>query len=288
MNTRKKVIIAIVAVLLVASTYEFFEERNLAKTKALTAAVADVQSYFCTEGQLKATYTDQSVTLGLLDGRTVVLPQVRSGSGVRYEKDTMAFITKGTTAVLQEKGKDTYTHCLFGSERVQGERSTFTDGTKLFSFSHPKEFLVSGDEIGYSTAWHTNTQTLGLVLASTTIPKTTQPNTNFSNATFTVGTSSDPQALKECLIATNGEVQNGNVTINGTVYQKMTLGDAGAGNFYDTTSYHTVRNEQCYIVEYTIHSTSIGAYSPDQGIVEFNKNNITETLESMVSSFTFL
>lgn len=62
----------------------------------------------------------------------------------------------------------------------------------------------------------------------------------------------------------------------------------GAGNYYETTSYRTVYNDECYAIEYTIHSTNIDNYSPDQGITKFDKEKITSILDAMVQSFNLI
>jgi hypothetical protein len=128
-----------------------------------------------------------------------------------------------------------------------------------------------------------------MLLAKATLPRETQPKTNFSGATFTVGTSADSDAVTGCTTnALDGTGTNkGAAVINGVNFTKFETSDAGAGNFYDTTSYRTVRNNQCYAIEYTIHSTNIGNYSPDQGIKAFDKLSVQKVLEQMVQSFTF-
>ena len=71
-------------------------------------------------------------------------------------------------------------------------------------------------------------------------------------------------------------------------FSKFTLNDAGAGNLYETTSYRGLFDGDCYAIEYTIHSTNIGNYSPDQGVKEFDKVKVQEELEKILDSFKFL
>jgi putative hemolysin len=54
-----------------------------------------------------------SVALVLSDGRSLTLPQARSGSGARYANrdESVVFWNKGNTAFLQEKGTTTYEGC---------------------------------------------------------------------------------------------------------------------------------------------------------------------------------
>ncbi len=246
-------------------------------------------TYYCTEGAIAVVYSDTQATLTLPDKSVFTLPQSRSASGVRYESDNVTFITKGNYGFLQKDGTTVYSNCIVGTEvSVHTSITKFTDGSQMFSFEHPNNLSVTGGDASYAMDWRTNTQTLGLSLAKVRIPQSQQPNTNFSEAIFTVGTSSDPEEVKNCLTPTNGERAKGTTTIHDVVYQKITLTDAGAGNYYDTTSYRTLQSDQCYAIEYTIHSTNIGNYSPDQHIREFDTKAITAELESMTQSFAFI
>ena len=153
-----------------------------------------------------------------------------------------------------------------------------------FTFIYNKEIIAK--DYNETSSWRTNTQTPGIFHVGVLIPKSFQPNTNFSNAKFTVGSSTDAQALKECLIPTNGERAKGETTINDVVFKKITLSEGAAGNYYDTTSYRTIRNNTCYAVEYTIHSTNLRNYDPGS-VGEFDTQAVVQTLESMVQSFKF-
>lgn len=287
MNKNTITIIIFIAVLAVLGYFLF----NKKETPTPIVSVMPATHYSCEKRTIDATFSDTSVSLLLSDGRTVVLPQVISGSGFRYEKNAMVFYGKGDNAYLTESELTTYNNCVV-NKSVGGEVSpgivSFIDQGKTFSFNYPKDLVLSSGDMGYSQSWRANTQTLGITFSKVSIPKETQPKTNFSQAWFTVSTSSDPIAVKECLLATNGEIAKGKETINGVPYTVTELGDAGAGNFYNTKSYRTVRDNQCYAVEYTVHSTNIGAYSPDQGISQFDLKKATDVLEAMVHSVKFL
>jgi hypothetical protein len=166
---------------------------------------------------------------------------------------------------------------------------TYTDSGHTFTFEYPSQFTVTSGS-GTSTDWMTNATTSGKLLATLIIPRSFEPKTNFADAKFTVGASSNAAAVSTCLSVppSGGPVQKNVVTINGVSYTKYTSGDAAAGNFYETTSYRTVHNGQCYALEYTIHSTNLSNYSPDQGITQFDKAKVQNTLEGLVQSFKFL
>lgn len=140
-----------------------------------------------------------------------------------------------------------------------------------------------------STDWKINAKQKGILLARISIPKAYMPNTNFSNAYLTIGASTDPKEIKSCTAdASNGEVISGTKNISGYPFTKFVLGDAGAGNLYETTSYRGLLDGDCYVIEYTIHSTNIGNYSTEQGIKEFNKAKVQNEFETIIQSFKFL
>jgi len=288
-NKTRVILIIIILILALFGTFIYRSNKLSLLVPTPAKTNPNAVTYYCQEGMMQAVYGKDNVILSLKDGRTLTLPQVISGSGMRYELGTTTLVGKGDNALLTENKVDTYTKCVTGLQTTKGNTNTYTDTAKTFSFSYPSQFPLSGGDIGYSQDWTANTPNLGILFTVVHIPKSLLPQTNFSEAKFTVGTSSDPDAIKNCLVATNGEkVATSEVTINGRNFTKVTLSDAGAGNFYDTTSYRTIFNDQCYSIEYTIHSTNIGNYSPDQGIIEFDQTKVVPLLESMAKSFKFL
>lgn len=283
----------IILLCIAAGAYAFFHIEDLKEQQATKGTVVE---YSCTQGTINATFSDNQVALVLSDGRQLTLPQAVSGSGIRYEKDNIAFIGKDDDGFLTENGTTTYADCVAAASNtggMSGDTSagmkTFVDAGKTFRFSYPSMFSVTSGEIGYTNAWSNNSQQTGLVLAQVVVPGSYQPKTNFSEARFSVGTSADPAAVKNCLTATDGSVNSKtDVTIGGQKYVKFIESDAGAGNRYDTTSYRALRNDQCYAIEYTIHSTNLGNYSPDQGITQYDQAKVQGILDAMAQSFAFL
>jgi hypothetical protein len=153
------------------------------------------------------------------------------------------------------------------------DTTVFTDSAKTFSFLYPNIFSAT---------------TTADALAEVDIPRSYMPMTNFAEAKFAVLVSGDATIVANCLTPTNGEKSLGQTNINGLTFTKITLSDAGAGNFYDVTNYRVLRNAQCYAVELIIHSTNIGNYSPDQGITQFDENKIQGMLDGIVQTFKFL
>jgi membrane-bound inhibitor of C-type lysozyme len=251
-------------------------------------------SFYCDQGQINATFSKNAVQLDLLPtARYFTLPQVESGSGIRYEATTSGkdelFQSEGDSASLSEDGTAIFSNCVAAHIVDAGNGSkTFMDQSGTFSFTYPDAFSILGTEPGYTQSWMVNTTASGMLLAEVQLPASAQPKTNFDGADFTVGTSADAGAVSACLQATNGEVAAGTVTINGITFDKFTSSSPGAGNLYDTTSYRLVRDSQCYALEYTIHSSQLANYPASAGIKAFNEATVQSQLAGIVTSFKFL
>ena len=165
---------------------------------------------------------------------------------------------------------------------------TYTEPSGIYRFSFDPRFMViSGDDTKPTKDWRLNSTAEGILLTMLTIPRPYQPSTNFSEAKLTIGRSTDPSAIRDCVVVETWARTVASVTIDGYVFKKVSFSDAGAGNFYDTTSYRAVLDGDCYVIEYTVHSTNIGNYSPDQGIKEFDRANVQNELESAIQSSRF-
>ncbi|MEI8337571.1 MAG: hypothetical protein WCF92_00295 [bacterium] len=165
----------------------------------------------------------------------------------------------------------------------------YQDQLNGFSFDYPKEFSLADKETLSTQSWNFNSTSTGNLLVRVLIPRTIQPKTNFGEAVFDVGIGSDKLSVKDCLVAPEGNfVGVSSSTVNGVDYLVFHYNDAGAGNFYDVTSYHTIKNGKCFVLDSMIHSSNIGNYSPDQGINEFNKTLVHNILKNITDSFRFL
>ena len=75
--------------------------------------------------------------------------------------------------------------------------------------------------------------------------------------------------------------------IAGATYTVLHSSDAGAGNFYDTTSYRISRNSQCYAIEYIIHYANIKNF-PKGTVKQFDEASLAAKLDAIARSFAFL
>jgi membrane-bound inhibitor of C-type lysozyme len=263
-------------------------------------SVLTAVSYSCDSNKtIGAQYSQNAVILALSDGRTLTIPQTQSGSGIRYEVQAtstdgtiadVVFSSEGNDASLMENASTTYQDCLAGTVTPGAVSNTFTDESKMFSFSYPSDLSVTGDGGGYSQNWMVNATTSGMILAEINVPQSYESGTNFGDAKFTVGTSADPSAVATCLTynPTGGKATASTTsTIDGTTYTILQSSDAGAGNYYDTTSYRTERGSQCYAIEYTIHYANFQNY-PKGAVKQFDEAALKTKLDAIAQSFMFL
>jgi hypothetical protein len=160
-----------------------------------------------------------------------------------------------------------------------------------FLFKYPmdltlEEFgsLLSKDWRGYMNGAY------GAKILELTVPKAIEPMSNFSGAKFTIGASDDPAAVANCLEYNQesfGLKSSTSETIKGTTYKVFRGSDAGAGNIYDTTSFHTIKGGRCIVAEYTIHSTNIDNYPVERGVRTFDETRIILLLERVMHTLEF-
>ena len=256
-------------------------------------------TFYCGAGNtIQATFASRSVALILSDGRPFSLPQTISGSGARYESTTtgadIVFWNKGDGATMTASATTTdFRNAECTAARIEPSSTsgldTYTDQSRTFTFAFPTAFSPAGTEQGYSTAWSAGATTTGMQLAKIDVSRSFEPGTNFANAWFMVGTSADPSAVATCL--TNPvpypNASTTNATIGGVPFTELTYGGAGAGNRYDTTSYRTVKDGECYAVEYTIHYGVFENYPPG-AVRRFDEAKVQAALDAIAQSFRFL
>jgi hypothetical protein len=179
---------------------------------------------------------------------------------------------------------DTYTRTPtdVGEAPVEGAEELYQNEAFGFNVRYDKKFKILPNT--EDQTWRSNVDSPGTRLLTLELPREIQPNTNFSDATITVGVSVDGQQVKNCLIAENGEVE---AVSELPAFKKFTQNDAAAGNFYEVQSYRLVRNSTCFAVERILHSTNILNYDPSQGVTEFDRSMVNTLVERVIKSFRF-
>lgn len=194
--------------------------------------------------------------------------------------------------MFKDKGADevtTPTGTEQGSTETQKDWKKYTDPSGSVSVNYPSFAEVKTVASTPTQEWKVDaTKANGTLLADIRIPKTYMTGTNFSDARFTIGRSADAGEITNCTAVQDNFSNRTGMIINGYPFIRMTTSDAGAGNRYDTTSYHGIFDGDCYVIEYTIHSTNLANYPKSQGIKEFNKEQIESLLEDMRLSVKFL
>ncbi len=82
------------------------------------------------------------------------------------------------------------------------------------------------------------------------------------------------------------------VNIEDIEYSLVSVGDAGAGNFYATTRYSTMHGDLCYSISVVGHSfNDIAGYNedhPDTSVKVYDQDALDRILDEVVQSFTFV
>ncbi len=162
-----------------------------------------------------------------------------------------------------------------------------------FTISYPIDFDAQDNySVAPSTDWRVDANgASGIKYFTLTVPRAFEPQTNFVDATLTVGASGTPSAIAHCMDAPASD-PSGNATssamVNGIAFTVFRSTGVGAGNYYDTTSYRTLHAGMCYAVEYTIHSAQIMNYPASYHLQPFDRTKIDALMKNIVGTFTFM
>ena len=162
-----------------------------------------------------------------------------------------------------------------------------------FSIAYPIDFATQDNYPSTSsTNWRVGASNIsGVQYFTLAVPKAFESQTNFSDATLTVGGSKNNTAIAQCRTPDQGgepATATSSVTINGITFTIFYSSDAGAGNYYKITSYRTLHNGECYAVEYTIHSGQIANYPSSYHLQPLNEQKIDSLMQNIIGTFKFL
>ncbi len=169
-----------------------------------------------------------------------------------------------------------------------------TNNTKGgFSISYPTDFSYADNYPATpSTDWRINSNNEpGVKYFTLTVPPSFEPQTNFADATLTVGASGNNGAVSQCMTPdqSGGSVTaTSSVTINGIPFIVFKSNSAGAGSIYETTSYRMLHAGQCYAIEYTVHSSQIANWPSSYNLQPFSESQIDSLMNTIVGTFKFL
>jgi hypothetical protein len=233
----------------------------------------------------KVTWYSKLIALGLF----VVLPFLGFWLGTQYGENIVLPYPDGG-APSASSSNSTLGMSNYYSDTAEWQTDSRID--RGFSIAYPLGFGVDDN---YSTApsmdWRLDANgTPGLKLLTITIPSIFELQTNFADATLTVGLSKDNAAVANCLTSDQGDgpkTATSTTTINGMAFTIFNSTGAGAGNYYQTTSYRTVHAGACYAVEYTIHSSQIVNYPASYNLHPFNQGEVSSVLNRIIGTFKF-
>jgi hypothetical protein len=234
----------------------------------------------------KVTWYSKWLALGLFVG----LPFIGFYYGTQYG-ETIAVINQTIAAPTSTAVIGTQNPGDAATAYYNNPTEWQTDANnKGFSIAYPIDFSTNDNNTRTLVDdWATNAfGTTGVKAFTLTVPKAFEPQTNFADATLTVGESANSVALKECLTPSmEGPSTFSTTTINGIPFSVFKISDAGAGNLYETTSYRTVHAGECYAVEYTIHSSQIANYPASYNLKSFDETKINSLMQNVIQTFKF-
>ncbi|MFA5130053.1 MAG: hypothetical protein WC477_04000 [Patescibacteria group bacterium] len=160
------------------------------------------------------------------------------------------------------------------------------------SISYPIDFdTQKGFTKDQSADWRVNMLGgPGTKVFTLTIPKSFIPQSNFNEATLTVGRSSNNIAMVNCLKPDEDVGPNAvgtPVSINGQTFTVFHSSGIGAGNIYDTTSYRIEHAGQCYSIEYTIHTSQLGNYPQEYQLKEADTAKVRDLMDRIIGTAKF-
>jgi hypothetical protein len=210
----------------------------------------------------------------------VALPFIGFYYGVQYGKIVGAVdqaSTPSVTSTTSTTGAADATAAYYNNTAEWQTDANNTAGG--FSIAYPIDFDYSDNNLATpSTDWRVNANNVsGIKYFTLTVPRAFEPQTNFGGATLTVGADESGGSA----------TATSSATINGVAFTIFTSSDAGAGNYYETTSYRTLHGEKCYAVEYTIHSTQVENYPSSYNLQSFDEKKIDSLMQNVIQTFKF-
>jgi hypothetical protein len=228
----------------------------------------------------------------------ILLPCLAFWYGVQYG-ELLGVVKNATTTTGTVASSSNAENSYY---KNTSEWQTYNDTQRGFAIAYPIDFP---DDENYLPPTHMTNWSMimdddapGIQDFKLTIPPAFEPQTNFEGATLTVSETNAEQLRGYelgCLgdHAMMGEpydypnVATSTLTINNANFTVLNSGNGGAGSFYETTSYRTLRNGECYAIEYTIHSSQIANYPASYNLQPFDKVMVTDVLDRIVGTFKF-
>ncbi len=235
----------------------------------------------------KVTWYSKAIAMGIF----IIVPFMGFYLGILYGK-TIEFIDQSATdrAVLEQQIP---TNNLADYYNNPNAWQVDTDTRGGFTIAYPIDFdAQENNSVAPSTDWRLNANGQpGIAYFKLTVPKAFEPQTNFADATLTIGASENNNAIAQCLAADQSggpAVATSSIVINNIPLTIFHSTGAGAGNYYETTSYRALHAGRCYAIEYTVHSNQIANYPASYNLHSFDEPKIDALMQNIIGTFNFL
>ncbi len=237
----------------------------------------------------KVTWYSKLIALAIF----IVLPFIFFYCGVRY--GTAAGYLAASQAAHPFATASSSTAENGGVEYYRNPAEWQTDAQNAaggFSIAYPIDFDTQDNIVlAPSVDWRLDANGVpGVRYFTLTVPRAFEPQTNFVDATLTVGASGNAAAVAQCMetgVSSGPFAATSTAAVNGIDFTIFRSAGAGAGNYYDTTSYRTIHAGKCYAVEYTVHSAQIMNYPASYGLHPYDQQKIDSLMQTIVGTFTF-
>jgi hypothetical protein len=164
------------------------------------------------------------------------------------------------------------------SQPPTGWRS-FGDAGLGFSIAYPSKWRVDSAHVYPNPVG--NERLAGVAFL---IPEDLAAGTNLSRDSYlSVESAPDASSCSASAFLDSPSTQR-DETESGLHWSVGSMGDAGAGNFYDETVYALVGSKPCLAIRYFIHSTNIGNYTPGT-VKQFDRAGLVQQFERIRSTF---
>jgi hypothetical protein len=156
---------------------------------------------------------------------------------------------------------------------------TYGDARLGFSIAYPEGWSVDTGHV-YPTPVHDNR----LAGVAFIVPQSLSAHTNLSSDSYVAVESADGVSSCEASDFLDQPMTQRNEMKGATRWSIATLGDAGAGNFYDETVYALEGSRPCLAIRYFIHSTNVANY-PEGTVKQFDHALLVDMFDRIRSTF---
>lgn len=156
----------------------------------------------------------------------------------------------------------------------------YGDARLGFSIAYPENWSVDKGHV-YATPVHDNR----LAGVAFIVPQSLSAKTNLSSDSYIAVESAEGVASCDESDFLDQPMTQRTETTGGLRWSVGTMGDAGAGNFYDETVYALEGSKPCLAIRYFIHSTNVANY-PEGTVTEFDRAALIAMFDRIRSTFT--